>query len=77
MCWRSSRPTARPPIASAFWGDEIERISEIDTLTGEIVADHQQVDIFPAKHFVTPQEKLEEAIEEIRSREMDEQVRPL
>ncbi len=57
----------------SLWGDEIERISEINTLTGEIVAEHQQVDIFPAKHFVTPQDRLEEAIEEIR-RELDEQV---
>ena len=57
----------------SLWGDEVERISEIDTLTGEIVADHQQVDIFPAKHFVTPHDRLEESIEEIR-REMDEQV---
>ena len=57
----------------SLWGDEIERISEINTLTGEIVADHQQVDIFPAKHFVTPQDRLEEAIEDIR-RELDEQV---
>ncbi len=57
----------------SLWGDEIERISEINILTGEIVADHQQVDIFPAKHFVTPQDRLQDAIEEIR-REMDEQV---
>jgi excinuclease ABC subunit B len=57
----------------SLWGDEIERISEIDTLTGELLADHQQVDIFPAKHFVTPQDRLEEAIEDIR-KEMEEQV---
>jgi len=57
----------------SLWGDEIERISEIDTLTGELIADHQQVDIFPAKHFVTPQDRLEEAIEDIR-KEMEEQV---
>ena len=57
----------------SLWGDEIERISEFDPLTGELIADHQQVDIFPAKHFVTPQDRLEEAIEEIR-REMEEQV---
>ena len=56
-----------------FWGDEIERISEIDTLTGEVIADHQQVDIFPAKHFVTPEDKLDEAIEDILT-EMEEQV---
>ena len=57
----------------SLWGDEIERISEFDPLTGELIADHQQVDIFPAKHFVTPQDRLEEAIEEIR-KEMEEQV---
>jgi len=57
----------------SLWGDEIERISEIDTLTGELIADHQQVDIFPAKHFVTPQDRLEEAIEDIR-KEMEDQV---
>ncbi|MBE2237659.1 MAG: excinuclease ABC subunit UvrB [Caldilineaceae bacterium] len=57
----------------SLWGDEIERISEINTLTGEIIADHQQVDIFPAKHFVTPQDRLAEAIEDIR-KEMEEQV---
>jgi len=58
----------------SMWGDEIERISEIDVLTGEILADHQQVDIYPAKHFVTPQEKLTEAMEEIEQ-EMLEQVK--
>ncbi len=57
----------------SLWGDEIERISEFDPLTGELINDHQQVDIFPAKHFVTPQDRLEEAIEEIH-REMEEQV---
>jgi len=57
----------------SLWGDEIERISEINTLTGEVVADHQQVDIFPAKHFVTPQDRMEEAIADIR-KEMEEQV---
>ena len=57
----------------SLWGDEIERISEIDVLTGEVLTDHSQVDIYPAKHFVTPQDKLEEAIVEIE-REMLEQV---
>ncbi|MCB9162407.1 MAG: excinuclease ABC subunit UvrB [Caldilineaceae bacterium] len=57
----------------SLWGDEIERISEIDTLTGEILADHQQVDIYPAKHFVTPQDRLEDALTDIES-EMAEQV---
>ncbi len=57
----------------SLWGDEIERISEIDTLTGEIIDDHSQVDIFPAKHFVTPQDKLVAAIQEIEG-ELQEQL---
>ncbi|MBX2996907.1 MAG: excinuclease ABC subunit UvrB [Caldilineaceae bacterium] len=57
----------------SFFGDEIERITEIDTLTGEILADHGQIEIYPAKHFITPQEKLSEAIEDIEA-EMVEQV---
>lgn len=57
----------------SLWGDEIERISEIDVLTGEVIAEHQQVEIFPAKHFVTPQDKLTEAIADIE-REAEEQV---
>ena len=57
----------------SMWGDEIERISEIHTLTGEILADHQEIDIFPAKHFVTPQDRLTEALEDIEE-EMTEQV---
>jgi len=57
----------------SLFGDEVERISEIDTLTGEILADHNQVDIYPAKHFVTPQDRLNEAIEDIE-RELEEQL---
>jgi excinuclease ABC subunit B len=57
----------------SLWGDEIERISEIDTLTGEIIADHQAIDIYPAKHFVTPQDRLAEAIEDIEQ-ELEEQL---
>ena len=48
-----------------FFGDEIERIVEIDPLTGEILAQRQQMDIYPAKHFVTPREKLEMALGDI------------
>ncbi len=57
----------------SLWGDEIERISEIDVLTGEVIAEHQSVEIFPAKHFVTPQDKLAEAIQDIEA-EAEEQV---
>jgi len=49
-----------------FWGDEIDRIVEIDPLTGELLAQCEQVDIYPAKHFVTPHDKLMAAIEDIR-----------
>ncbi|MDH4269175.1 MAG: excinuclease ABC subunit UvrB [Dehalococcoidia bacterium] len=49
-----------------FWGDKIERIVEIDPLTGEVLAHRDQVDIYPAKHFVTSQEKLLAAIEDIK-----------
>jgi len=41
-----------------LWGDVIERITEIDPLTGEIVEEHDSVQVFPAKHFVTSKEKL-------------------
>ena len=49
-----------------FWGDEIDRIMEIDPLTGELLSQHDQVDIYPAKHFVTPHDKLMAAIEDIK-----------
>jgi len=58
-----------------FWGDEIERIVEMDTLTGEILAERDSIDIYPAKHFITPEEKLVVAMEDIRSeleRRLDE-----
>ncbi|HHX45512.1 MAG TPA: excinuclease ABC subunit UvrB [Chloroflexi bacterium] len=60
----------------AFWGDEIERILEVDTLTGEVLLQHSSVDIFPAKHFITPQEKLALALEAIEE-ELEEQLKLL
>ncbi|MEX1018384.1 MAG: excinuclease ABC subunit UvrB [Litorilinea sp.] len=57
----------------SLFGDEIERITEIDVLTGEILRAHDQVDIYPAKHFVTPQDRLESAIEDIEA-ELVEQL---
>ena len=50
-----------------FFGDEIERIVEIDPLTGEVLARRDSVDIYPAKHFVTTREKLEQAIATIEA----------
>ena len=57
----------------SFWGDEIERISEIDTLTGEILDEFPEVEIFPAKHFITHQEQVREAIVDIEE-ELKHQV---
>ncbi|MEO7001117.1 MAG: excinuclease ABC subunit UvrB [Ktedonobacterales bacterium] len=45
-----------------FFGDEIERIVEIDPLTGELLGTRQRLDIYPAKHWVTTQERLNQAI---------------
>lgn len=51
----------------AFWGDEIERIVEIDPLTGEVLAEHNEVQIYPAKHFITPEDKLAQAFKDIEA----------
>jgi excinuclease ABC subunit B len=57
-----------------FFGDEIDRITEIDPLTGELLLEHTSVDIYPAKHFITPQEKLAKALEDIEA-ELNEQLK--
>jgi excinuclease ABC subunit B len=49
-----------------FFGDEIERIMEIDPLTGELLRELEAIDIYPAKHFVTSHDKLTLAIESIK-----------
>ena len=54
-------------IRIEFWGDVIERIVEVDSLTGEVLAEKESIDIFPAKHFVTSPEKLEPAIDDIKT----------
>ena len=50
-----------------FWGDELERISEFEPLTGEVLAEHTSVEIFPAKQFITDEEKLAQAINDIET----------
>jgi len=50
-----------------FWGDYIERILEVDPLTGELLVERDQIDIYPAKHFVTSYDKLGAAIADIRA----------
>ena len=56
-----------------FWGDEVERITELDPLTGEVFGERDSIDIYPAKHFVTSEEKLKLGIRDIE-RELNERV---
>ncbi len=51
----------------SLWGDEIERITEVQPLTGEVLAELDEVQIFPAKHFVTPGEKLQQGLADIEA----------
>jgi excinuclease ABC subunit B len=57
----------------AMFGDEIERITEFDPLTGEIIAEHPEVTIFPAKQFVADEDKTKQALHDIE-KELEEQV---
>ncbi|MFS1017196.1 excinuclease ABC subunit UvrB [Enterococcus casseliflavus] len=59
-----------------FFGDEIDRIREVDALTGEIMSDTEHVSIFPATHFVTNEDHMEHAIASIQS-ELDERLKVL
>jgi excinuclease ABC subunit B len=59
-----------------FFGDEVERIVDIDPLTGELLAERDSVDIYPAKHFVTSHDKLMLAIEDIKV-ELEERLKEL
>src|SRR6476619_5144887 len=56
-----------------FFGDEVERITELDPLTGELLAERKDLNVYPATHFVTPREKLIKAIADIEV-EMEERV---
>ncbi len=53
------------PLRIELWGDEIDRLTMIDPVTGEEVAELEHAMVFPAKHYVTPYEKLAPAVEEI------------
>lgn len=59
-----------------FFGDEIDRIREVDALTGEIIGDREHVAIFPASHFVTREEKMKRAIANIE-KELEERLEHL
>ena len=56
-----------------FFGDEIDRISEFDTITGKIIKDKKSISIFPASHFVTSDDKLKIAVENIK-KELEERL---
>ena len=56
-----------------LFGDEVERITEIDTLTGEILAEHETITLFPARHFMTDAERLEQALLDIET-ELQDQI---
>jgi excinuclease ABC subunit B len=56
-----------------FFGDEVERITELDPLTGELLAERKEANVYPATHFVTPADKLREAIVDIEA-EMEVRV---
>ena len=56
-----------------FWGDMVDRIVEVNALTGELVVEHRKVSVFPAKHFITPEERLGEALEAIEA-ELEEHL---
>lgn len=59
-----------------FWDDEIERITEVEPFTGEIMGEVEEANIFPAKHAVTTEAKIKVAVEKIRV-ELDERVAQL
>jgi len=59
-----------------FFGDEVERIVELDPLTGELIAERNELNVYPASHYVTPREKLEKAIVAIQA-EMEQRVAEL
>jgi len=50
-----------------LWGDEIERITEVDPLTGEVLSELDELQVFPAKHFITPDDKREQALIDIEA----------
>jgi excinuclease ABC subunit B len=66
-----------------FFGDEVERITELDPLTGELLAERKELNVYPASHYVTPADKMKEALKDIeaemeqRTGELEEEGRVL
>src|SRR4051812_23298643 len=68
------RPASEERIVRVeFFGDEVERITELDPLTGELLAERKDINVYPATHYVTPADKLKGAIVDIEA-EMEERV---
>ena len=59
-------PYADNPIRIEFWGDEIESVSEVDNVTGEVLQTYEALPIWPASHYVTARPKLDRAMASIR-----------
>ncbi|MFO7820015.1 MAG: excinuclease ABC subunit UvrB [Halanaerobacter sp.] len=59
-----------------LFGDEIDRIREVDTVTGEVLGELEELTIYPASHFVTPQDKIDRALDEIKA-ELEERLKEL
>ena len=59
-------PYADHPIRIEFWGDEIESITEIDNVTGEVLSEFEALPIWPASHYVTARPKMDRALGTIR-----------
>ena len=57
----------------AMFGDEIEDLTEFEPLTGEVLARHEQVKIFPAKHFITEDDNMQRALWDIEH-ELEQRV---
>ncbi len=73
---RSSPYTRNWPSASNSFGDEIDRISTLHPLTGDVIAHESQVHIFPASHYVAGPERMERALKTIQQ-ELDERTAEL
>ena len=56
-----------------FWGDEIDQLAFINPTSGEIIGQQEQLYVYPAKHFVLPEERIESAVKEIKN-ELDERL---
>ena len=66
-------PYADNPYRVELFGDEVERLTEVDRLTGEVLREYQELPIWPASHYVTERKKLQRAVGEIRE-ELDKRL---